>query len=86
MLVVSIAVDVPDDVAKVELALRKIAHESTDYSAIIFDCDGVILDSNRVKTDAFRLVAEPMVMQRRICWLIIRSTTVEFPATLSSNT
>ena len=23
------------------------------YSAILFDCDGVILDSNRVKTDAF---------------------------------
>lgn len=27
------------------------------YSTIIFDCDGVLLDSNRIKTDAFRMVA-----------------------------
>jgi len=27
------------------------------YSTIVFDCDGVLLDSNRVKTDAFRTVA-----------------------------
>ena len=26
----------------------------THYSSIIFDCDGVILDSNRVKTEGFR--------------------------------
>lgn len=26
------------------------------YSAIVFDCDGVLLDSNRVKTNAFREV------------------------------
>ena len=29
------------------------------YSTIVFDCDGVILDSNRVKSDAFRVVALP---------------------------
>lgn len=31
----------------------------TDYSALVFDCDGVLLDSNRVKTDAFRQTALP---------------------------
>ena len=25
-----------------------------DFSTIIFDCDGVILDSNQVKTEAFK--------------------------------
>lgn len=29
------------------------------YSTIIFDCDGVILNSNHVKTEAFRLAALP---------------------------
>ncbi len=29
------------------------------YTHILFDCDGVILDSNAVKTEAFRRVAEP---------------------------
>jgi len=28
-----------------------------DYATIVFDCDGVLLDSNRVKTEAFRTVA-----------------------------
>lgn len=27
--------------------------ELTDYRSLVFDCDGVLLDSNRVKTDAF---------------------------------
>ena len=27
------------------------------YETIAFDCDGVVLDSNRVKTEAFRLAA-----------------------------
>jgi phosphoglycolate phosphatase-like HAD superfamily hydrolase len=27
------------------------------FATIVFDCDGVILDSNRIKTDAFRSVA-----------------------------
>ena len=31
----------------------------TDYSTIIFDCDGVVLDSNKVKTQAFFDIAEP---------------------------
>ncbi len=30
-----------------------------DYSTLIFDCDGVILDSNRVKTAAFFSAASP---------------------------
>lgn len=29
------------------------------YGSIVFDCDGVILDSNRVKTEAFRVAALP---------------------------
>ena len=28
------------------------------YSTLVFDCDGVILDSNKIKTEAFRKVAE----------------------------
>lgn len=31
----------------------------TDYTTIIFDCDGVVLNSNRVKTDAFYHAALP---------------------------
>ncbi len=27
------------------------------YSTLVFDCDGVVLDSNRVKTEAFRIAA-----------------------------
>jgi phosphoglycolate phosphatase-like HAD superfamily hydrolase len=30
-----------------------------DYSTIVFDCDGVVLDSNKVKTDAFYQTALP---------------------------
>jgi len=29
------------------------------YTSVLFDCDGVIFDSNAVKTEAFRKVAEP---------------------------
>ena len=29
------------------------------YSTLVFDCDGVVLDSNRVKTEAFRIAALP---------------------------
>ena len=29
-----------------------------DYKTIVFDCDGVILNSNKLKTDAFRIVAK----------------------------
>lgn len=25
----------------------------TDYTTLVFDCDGVVLDSNKVKTEAF---------------------------------
>lgn len=32
---------------------------SDDYRTIVFDCDGVVLDSNRIKTDAFRSAALP---------------------------
>ncbi|MFT7565745.1 MAG: phosphoglycolate phosphatase-like HAD superfamily hydrolase [Pseudoalteromonas distincta] len=31
----------------------------TDYKTIVFDCDGVVLDSNKVKTDAFYKAALP---------------------------
>ncbi len=31
----------------------------SEYSTLIFDCDGVVLDSNRVKTEAFRAAALP---------------------------
>ncbi|MGM3216167.1 HAD family hydrolase [Pseudomonas sp. PhalM4] len=31
----------------------------SEYATIVFDCDGVILDSNRVKTEAFRRAASP---------------------------
>jgi len=31
----------------------------SSYSSIFFDCDGVLLDSNRVKTEAFRILATP---------------------------
>lgn len=31
-----------------------------NYRTLVFDCDGVILDSNRIKTEAFRKVAEPI--------------------------
>jgi phosphoglycolate phosphatase-like HAD superfamily hydrolase len=31
----------------------------TDYATLVFDCDGVVLDSNRVKTEAFRRAALP---------------------------
>lgn len=30
-----------------------------DYASLVFDCDGVVLDSNRVKTEAFRQAALP---------------------------
>lgn len=30
-----------------------------DYRSWVFDCDGVLLDSNGVKTDAFRIAAAP---------------------------
>lgn len=29
------------------------------YETIVFDCDGVVLDSNKVKTEAFRTAAKP---------------------------
>lgn len=28
-------------------------HPVTDYTTLVFDCDGVVLDSNKVKTEAF---------------------------------
>ena len=31
----------------------------SSYQTLVFDCDGVLLDSNRVKTEAFRLAAFP---------------------------
>lgn len=34
-------------------------HQLSTYSTIFFDCDGVILDSNYIKTSAFRKVSTP---------------------------
>ncbi|WP_319781512.1 HAD family hydrolase [Oceanisphaera sp. IT1-181] len=34
-------------------------HTVTDYKTLVFDCDGVILNSNKVKTDAFYRAALP---------------------------
>jgi len=31
----------------------------SDYATFVFDCDGVVLDSNRIKTEAFRTTALP---------------------------
>lgn len=31
----------------------------SEYATLVFDCDGVVLDSNRVKTEAFRRAALP---------------------------
>ena len=31
----------------------------TTYATLVFDCDGVVLDSNRIKTEAFRTAAAP---------------------------
>lgn len=33
--------------------------QNVTYPTLVFDCDGVVLDSNRVKTDAFRVAALP---------------------------
>ena len=34
-------------------------HPLSSYGSLVLDCDGVILDSNRVKTEAFRISALP---------------------------
>lgn len=34
-------------------------HPVTDYTTMVFDCDGVVLNSNKVKTEAFYLATLP---------------------------
>lgn len=34
-------------------------HALSAYATLVFDCDGVVLDSNRIKTEAFRIAAAP---------------------------
>jgi phosphoglycolate phosphatase-like HAD superfamily hydrolase len=34
-------------------------NDLSDYATVVFDCDGVLLDSNRIKTEAFRTAALP---------------------------
>lgn len=34
-------------------------HPITDYTTLVFDCDGVVLDSNKVKTEAFYQATSP---------------------------
>lgn len=57
----AIAVDYKEDVAKVEEAINNdpIRKRILDYDTWYFDCDGVLLDSNKLKTDAFYEVALP---------------------------
>ena len=52
------AVDVPEDVKKIEKLLKK-EMKIFEYSSLIFDCDGVILNSNQIKTEAFKQIFEP---------------------------
>lgn len=34
-------------------------HALEDYATLVFDCDGVVLDSNRIKSDAFYQATSP---------------------------
>jgi len=52
------------------------------YSAVVFDCDGVIFDSNGLKTQAFRKVLSSYPNDVVDLFNII-SYMVAFPATLS---
>ena len=36
------------------------------YDSFIFDCDGVLLDSNRIKTQAFRAVLTPRLLEYEV--------------------
>ena len=53
----SLAVDIPDDVEKVEKALINKMKINEKLFTSFFDCDGVILNSNKVKTNAFYKIA-----------------------------
>ena len=53
----SIAVDIPEDVKKVERFFQREIYNMNNYSHLFFDCDGVILNSNKIKTDAFYKLA-----------------------------
>ena len=39
--------------------------EISKYKSLIFDCDGVILNSNKIKTDAFRKVLKNFNQEMR---------------------
>lgn len=39
--------------------MKKSSFIPTDYATLVFDCDGVLLDSNKVKTNAFYQAALP---------------------------
>lgn len=41
------------------------------YSTLVFDCDGVLLDSNKVKTQPSMRRLFPMALQPLRLWLII---------------
>ena len=50
----SLAVDIPEDVKLVEEKLKINLNFMKKYKSIIFDCDGVILNSNKIKTASFK--------------------------------
>ena len=49
----SIAVDIPSDVKKVEKILQIKNKFNDTLLTLIFDCDGVVLNSNHIKTRTF---------------------------------
>ena len=50
---VSLVVDEPSDVKKVERVFYLKKMILNKYKTLIFDCDGVILNSNQLKTKGF---------------------------------
>ena len=41
--------------------LKRIIKEMKRYKSLIFDCDGVILNSNKIKTEAFRKILKNII-------------------------
>lgn len=52
-----IAIDHPKDIARAEEYIAKTALKDFQYDCWFFDCDGVLLDSNKTKSNAFYEVA-----------------------------
>ena len=43
---------------KLKKHLKKYIEVMKKYKSLIFDCDGVILNSNKIKTEAFRKILQ----------------------------